>query len=69
MYPLPSLGLPALSGSALYAAVWRWHFYAGLFVVPFAVLLAITGGVYLFKPQIEARLYANLYNVAQDPIA
>ena len=34
-------------------AVWRWHFYAGLFVVPFIVILAVSGAVYLFKPQIE----------------
>src|SRR5690606_6786311 len=34
--------------------VWRWHFLAGLVVVPFALLLATTGGIYLFKPQVEA---------------
>jgi uncharacterized iron-regulated membrane protein len=27
----------------LYRAVWRWHFYAGLYVVPFLIMLAITG--------------------------
>ena len=64
MYPARSAASPTLAGSALYAAVWRWHFYAALFVVPFAVLLAITGGIYLFKPQIESCLYAGLYNVA-----
>lgn len=37
-----------------YNTVWRWHFYAGLFCVPFIVLLAITGAIYLFKPQFEA---------------
>lgn len=40
--------------TSLYAAVWRWHFYAGLFCVPFIVILALTGSIYLFKPQIEA---------------
>ncbi|MGH8315098.1 MAG: PepSY-associated TM helix domain-containing protein, partial [Steroidobacterales bacterium] len=39
-----------------YRAVWRWHFYAGLFCIPFIVLLSITGSIYLFKPQIEAAL-------------
>ena len=29
--------------SVLYRAAWRWHFYAGLYVVPFLVMLAITG--------------------------
>ena len=37
----------------LYAAVWRWHFYAALLVIPFVNVLAITGAVYLFKPQID----------------
>ncbi|MFZ3006752.1 MAG: PepSY domain-containing protein [Phenylobacterium sp.] len=37
-------------------AIWRWHFYAGLFCVPFVVILAITGSIYLFKPQVEAWL-------------
>lgn len=29
----------------LYFAVWRWHFYAGLYVIPFLIMLAITGVV------------------------
>src|SRR5579872_3107972 len=37
-----------------YRAVWRWHFYAGLFCIPFVVILSMSGAVYLFKPQIEA---------------
>lgn len=36
-----------------YAAVWRWHFYAGLFCLPFVCWLAITGSVYAFRPDIE----------------
>lgn len=39
--------------SRLYGAIWRWHFYAGLFVIPFVLLLAVTGAAYLFKPQVE----------------
>ena len=38
---------------ALYRSVWRWHFYAGLFVIPFVLLLSVTGAIYLFKPQID----------------
>ncbi|TDL32785.1 PepSY domain-containing protein [Jeotgalibacillus sp. S-D1] len=48
---------------ARYRSVWRWHFYAGLFVTPFLVILAVTGGIYLFKPQIEASLYKDYYEV------
>lgn len=37
----------------LYRTLWRWHFYAGLFVIPFVLVLATSGSVFLFKPQIE----------------
>jgi uncharacterized iron-regulated membrane protein len=40
-----------------YRTLWRWHFYAGLFVMPFLVVLAITGTLYCFQPQIEPLLY------------
>ena len=46
--------------SAAYRAVWRWHFYAGVLVLPVLCLLALTGGLYLFKPEIEAALYRDL---------
>lgn len=39
--------------SRLYRAVWRWHFYAGLFSIPFILWLSCTGSIYLFRPQIE----------------
>jgi uncharacterized iron-regulated membrane protein len=39
--------------SRLYATIWRWHFYAGLFVIPFILTLALSGATYLFKPQID----------------
>lgn len=39
--------------TALYRTLWRWHFYAGLFVMPMVLILALTGALYLFKPQVE----------------
>ena len=39
--------------SSLYRTMWRWHFYAGLFVIPFVLVLSLSGSVFLFKPQIE----------------
>ena len=42
-----------------YRTLWRWHFYAGLFVMPFLVVLAITGTLYCFQPQIEPLLYRH----------
>jgi len=41
------------AASALYRTLWRWHFYAGLFVLPFVLILSVTGAVYLFKPQTD----------------
>jgi uncharacterized iron-regulated membrane protein len=38
---------------ALYAAVWRWHFYAGLYVAPFLVVLACTGLVMLARDPVD----------------
>jgi uncharacterized iron-regulated membrane protein len=48
---LPSEAAP--KSAALYRTIWRWHFYAGLFVIPFIIILSLTGAVYLFKPQID----------------
>ncbi len=41
----------------LYSLVWRWHFYAGLYVIPFLVLLPLTGLVILYGPSLDAWLY------------
>ncbi len=43
-------------GTRWYNAVWRWHFYAGLFCIPFVIWLALTGSIYLWRPQVEGWL-------------
>lgn len=43
--------------SGAYRAVWRWHFYAGLLVLPVLCLMALTGALYLFKDEIDADVY------------
>ena len=48
---------------SFYNLAWRWHFYAGLFVAPFMVLLAVTGIIYLFKPQLDPLMYGHLLTV------
>ena len=52
------------AANAGYRTLWRWHFYAGLFVMPFLVVLAITGTLYCFQPQIEPLLYPHRLIVA-----
>lgn len=47
----------------LYKTIWRWHFYAGLLIAPFLLILAITGGIYVFKPQIEHVLYEEYTDI------
>ncbi|AKH67747.1 putative iron-regulated membrane protein [Spongiibacter sp. IMCC21906] len=47
----------------LYRRIWRWHFYAGVFCIPFILTLAISGGIYLFKPQIESWLDQSYQNL------
>ncbi len=48
----------------LYSRVWRWHFFAGLFVAPFAIVLAVTGAIYLFTPQFNAFSESQIHNSA-----
>jgi uncharacterized iron-regulated membrane protein len=52
--------------SSLYKTVWRWHFYAGIIFAPFLIILAVTGSIYLFKPQIEQVLYQDYYDVTPN---
>ena len=38
-----------------YFAAWRWHFYAGLYVIPFMIMLAVTGLMMMFITQFDGR--------------
>ena len=53
------------NSSRLYQRVWRWHFYAGLMVMPFAIILALSGSVYLFKSQIEGYQQDSINQLAR----
>jgi uncharacterized iron-regulated membrane protein len=54
---MQSASLPDARALARHRLLWRWHFYAGLFVMPLLLVLAITGTLYCFQPQIEPLLY------------
>ncbi|MFS8122237.1 PepSY domain-containing protein [Rhizobium sp. BR 250] len=55
---------PAQSSSInLYRAVWRWHFYAGLLVLPFMISLAVTGALYLFRDEFDNLIHSDLKRV------
>ena len=42
-----------------YRLVWKWHFLAALFVLPFMAMLSLTGGIYLYKNQINNWIYVD----------
>lgn len=52
-----------MKSEQLYRAVWRWHFYAGLFVVPFLLILSLSGLLMLVSKPIEPLLHQELLNV------
>ena len=49
----------AESANKFYLATWRWHFYAGVYVVPFLIMLALTGLIMLYQDQLEAYQYRD----------
>ncbi|MDR6870931.1 putative iron-regulated membrane protein [Bosea sp. BE125] len=49
--------------ASFYRAVWRWHFYAGLMTLPFLILLAVTGGLYLFHQDLDRLIHRDLKQV------
>lgn len=51
---------PRAASAALYSAIWRWHFIAGLVILPFVFILAVTGGIYLFKDEINDAAHSRL---------
>jgi uncharacterized iron-regulated membrane protein len=62
---VPPDRVPGLTG--LYRTIWRWHFYAGLIVAPFLLILAVTGAIYLFNDEINDALYPSQRFVAEAP--
>ncbi|KAK0332555.1 hypothetical protein LTR94_024393 [Friedmanniomyces endolithicus] len=56
---------PSQAFNGLYRTIWRWHFYAGLIVSPFLLILAVTGAIYLFNTEINDALYPNQRFVAE----
>lgn len=48
-----------------YRATWRWHFFAGVIVVPFLLVLAITGLVMVYYTSVQTPLGERLVVHAQ----
>lgn len=52
---------PQGGGAQRYRAAWRWHFWAGLFVVPFLLVLASTGLIMLYYSSVATPLGERLH--------
>ena len=61
--PLPCSPKPG----RFHRAVWRWHFYAGLLVLPFIAWLALTGAVYVYQKPIDRWVHHALKVVVPSP--
>jgi len=50
---------------------WKWHFIAGVISLPFILILAVTGGIYLFKGDYEKPRQAHIktVNAIGNPIS
>jgi uncharacterized iron-regulated membrane protein len=71
---MSSLTMPQQDAGAstrLYRAVWRWHFYARLYVIPFLMVLAITGFFMMlfttYLPEYGDRLSVTLQAQMLEP--
>lgn len=53
-----------MNATALYRAVWRWHFYAGLLTFPVLTVLAVNGALYLFKEEVHQVVYRDMIEIA-----
>lgn len=56
-----------MTDPALHRTIWHWHFWAGLIVAPFLLILSLTGAIYLFNDEIDDALYPHLRLVAPSP--
>ncbi|NUS92813.1 MAG: PepSY domain-containing protein, partial [Nocardia sp.] len=59
----PETSTPRPGKGAFRALALRLHFYAGLFVGPFLLIAAVTGGLYAVAPSIESFVNRDLLYV------
>ncbi len=54
---------PSAQRRGFHSLLWRIHFWAALVSTPFVLIAVVTGILYIFMPQIESVLYADLDHV------
>lgn len=50
-------------GSVVSPLIWRFHFFAGVIVAPFLVILCLTGIAYALAPQLDDLIYHRQFHV------
>lgn len=60
----PSTTTADSKDGAFYRALWRWHFYAGLLVIPFLIALAGSGMLMLLSKPVDGILHKDLTRVS-----
>lgn len=68
----PKAAARSAGSSNLYRAVWRWHFYAGLLILPFMITMAVTGAIYIFRDEVDRFVHADFMYanpVGEDKLA
>jgi uncharacterized iron-regulated membrane protein len=50
----------------LYGLIWKWHFVAGLVACPIVAIVALTGAIYTFEPEIQRWASADLIEVVPE---
>tara|TARA_R110002020_G_scaffold36134_8_gene108632 strand:- start:385 stop:1794 length:1410 start_codon:yes stop_codon:yes gene_type:complete len=65
---VPDQGAQPVRASKLYLAAWRWHFYAGLYVIPFFMMLALTGMSMAWIAHVDGRDGERTAVIVQDTI-
>ncbi|MBB4954898.1 putative iron-regulated membrane protein [Agrobacterium vitis] len=65
---IPQAAPVSASKRGFYFAAWRWHFYAGLYVAPFLIMLAVTGLIMLWSAVLVGRDGENAYAVTPQTI-
>jgi len=65
--PQPRNNIHRTPSGSLFRVIWRWHFYAGVFIGFLVIVMAVTGGIYLLQNEIEEIAYAHLQRVTPSP--
>jgi uncharacterized iron-regulated membrane protein len=56
-----------VAASRLYGVLWRWHFLAGLAACPILFVVALTGALYAFQPELDPLVDPELLVVEPAP--